>query len=151
MRREFPESPVVGVGAVILDGNRVLLVLRGQEPMKGEWSIPGGALELGETLEAAVLREVLEETGLEVETQAIVEVLDKVFIENGRVRYHYVLIDFLCTVQGGALKPGSDADDVRWVWHEELNSQGNYGVAPPTVAVIEKAFGVARAKTRDFL
>jgi len=135
----------VGVGAVILDGNRVLLVLRGQEPMKGEWSIPGGALELGETLDAAVQREVLEETGLEVETEAIVEVLDKVVIENGRVRYHYVLIDFLCRVLRGALKPGSDADDARWIWHEELNSHGIYRLAPPTVAVIEKAFGMARA------
>ncbi len=78
MRREFPDAPVVGVGAIILDGNRVLLVRRGQEPMKGEWSIPGGALELGETLAAAVRREVFEETGLEVETEAIVEVLDKI-------------------------------------------------------------------------
>jgi len=132
------------VGAVVLAGNRVLLVLRGREPMKGEWSIPGGALELGETLEAALRREVLEETGLEVETQAIVEVLDKVVLDNGRVRYHYVLIDFLCRVLGGTLKAGSDADDVRWIGHEELNSHGIYRLAPPTVAVIEKAFGLMR-------
>jgi 8-oxo-dGTP diphosphatase len=145
-RREFPEAPAVGVGAVILDGNRVLLVRRGQEPMKGEWSIPGGALELGEALEAAVRREVLEETGLEVETVAMVEVLDKIVTESGRVRYHYVLIDFLCRVLGGTLKAGSDADDVRWVWHEELNSHGIYKLAPATVAVIEKAFGMLGAK-----
>ena len=142
-RREFPEVPVVGVGAVILDGNRVLLVRRGQEPMKGEWSIPGGALELGETLEAAIRREVLEETGLEIETRAVVEVLDKVVVENGRVRYHYVLIDFLSRVLGGSLKAGSDAEDARWVRHEELNSHGIYRLAPATVAVIEKAFGMA--------
>jgi len=141
--REYPEAPIVGVGAVILDGNRVLLVRRGQEPMKGEWSLPGGAVELGETLEAAVQREVVEETGLEVLPRAIVEVLDKVVVEDGRVRYHYVLIDFLCRVQGGALRPGSDADDARWVRHEELNSHGIYRVAPATVAVIEKAFGMA--------
>lgn len=144
-RREFPEVPIVGVGAVILDGNRVLLVLRGHEPMRGEWSIPGGALELGETLEAAVRREVREETGLEVEPQAIVEVLDKIVPESGRIRYHYVLIDFLCRVKGRTLKPGSDADDVRWVRHEELNSHGIYRLAPASVAVIEKAFRMARA------
>jgi 8-oxo-dGTP diphosphatase len=144
-RREFPEAPVVGVGAVILDAKRVLLVRRGQEPMKGEWSIPGGALELGETLEAAVRREVLEETGLEVEIGAIVEVLDKIVTENGRVRYHYVLIDFLCRILGGALRVGSDADDVRWVSDEELTSQGIYRLAPATVAVIEKAFGMVGA------
>ncbi len=146
-RREFPDVPIVGVGAVILDENRVLLVLRGREPMKGEWSIPGGALELGETLEAAVRREVLEETGLEVETQAIVEVLDKVVIENGRIQYHYVLIDFLCRVQGGTLRPDSDADDVRWISHEELNSHGICRLAPATVAVIEKAFAMAPANS----
>jgi 8-oxo-dGTP diphosphatase len=144
-RREFPEVPVVGVGAVILVGNQALLVQRGQEPMKGEWSIPGGALELGETLEAAVRREVLEETCLKVKPQAIVEVLDKIVIESGRIRYHYVLIDFLCSVQGGALKSGSDADDVRWVRHEELNSHSIYRLAPATVAVIEKAFRMAPA------
>lgn len=142
-RREYPEAPIVGVGAVILGGNRVLLVRRGKEPMKGEWSIPGGALELGERLEAAVRREVLEETGLAVETQAMVQVLDKIVVEDGRVRYHYVLIDFLCHAVGGMLKPGSDADEARWLEHEELNSHGIYRVAPATVAVIEKAFGMA--------
>ena len=143
--REYPEAPIVGVGAVILDGNRVLLVRRGQEPMKGEWSIPGGALELGETLEAAVRREAVEETGLAVEPRAMVEVLDKIVVEDGRVRYHYVLIDFLCHVVDGGLKPGSDAEEARWVEHEELNSHGIYRLPPATVAVIEKAFGMARA------
>jgi 8-oxo-dGTP diphosphatase len=143
--REYPEAPIVGVGAVIVDGNRVLLVRRGQEPMKGEWSIPGGALELGETLEAAVRREVVEETGLSVEPQAMIEVLDKIVVEDGRVRYHYVLIDFLCHVAGGSLKPGSDADEARWMEHAELNSHGIHRLAPATVAVIEKGFGRARA------
>ncbi len=141
-RREYPEAPIVGVGAVILDDNRVLLVRRGLEPLKGEWSIPGGALELGETLEAGVRREVAEETGLAVDTRAIVEVLDRIVLDEGRVRYHYVLIDFLCVPVGGSLMPGTDAVDARWVAHEELNSHGIYRLAPATVAVIEKAFGM---------
>jgi ADP-ribose pyrophosphatase YjhB (NUDIX family) len=113
--------------------------------MKGEWSIPGGALELGETLESAVLREVLEETGLEVEAETVVEVLDKVVRENHRIKYHYVLVDFLCRVLGGTLRAGSDADEVRWIPREELNSEGIYRLAVPTVAVIEKAFGMTAA------
>jgi 8-oxo-dGTP diphosphatase len=144
-RREYPDTPIVGVGAVVLEGNRVLLVRRGNEPLKGEWSIPGGALELGETLEAGVRREVAEETGLEVETKEIVEVLDKIVVEDGRVRYHYVLIDFLCVPAGGDLRFSTDAVDARWVAHEELNSHSIYRLAPATVAVIEKAFGMAKA------
>ena len=159
-RREYPDAPVVGVGAVVLDGNRVLLVRRGQEPMKGQWSIPGGAVELGETLEKSVRREVAEETGLEVSVVAVVEVLEKIVVEDGgigesardepgmghsaasRVRYHYVLVDFLCLASGGSLHSGTDAVDARWVAHEELNSHSFYRVAPATVAVIEKAFGM---------
>jgi 8-oxo-dGTP diphosphatase len=143
--REYPDAPIVGVGAVVLEGNRVLLVRRGNEPLRGEWSIPGGALELGETLEAGVRREVGEETGLEVETKAIVEVLDKIVVEDGRVRYHYVLIDFLCVLAGGDLRFSTDAVDARWVAHEELNSHSIYRLAPATVAVLEKAFGMAKA------
>jgi 8-oxo-dGTP diphosphatase len=144
-RREYPEAPIVGVGAVVLEGNRVLLVRRGQEPLKGEWSIPGGGLDLGETLESGVRREVVEETGLEVETRTIVEVLDKIVLDESGVRYHYVLIDFLCVAVGGTLKAASDAADARWVAREELNSHSIYRLAPVTVAVIEKAFGMARS------
>ena len=126
---------------VIADG-RVLLVRRGQEPLKGEWSIPGGAVELGETLEAAARREVVEETGIEIRITAMVEVLDRIVLQEDRVRYHYVLVDFLGVPVGGALRAGSDAADVRWVSHEELNSHGIYRLAPATVAVIEKAFGM---------
>jgi 8-oxo-dGTP diphosphatase len=160
-RREFPDAPIVGVGAVVLDGNRVLLVRRGQQPLKGEWSIPGGALELGETLEAGVCREVEEETGLEVNVVAMVEILDRiVFVPKssegdslcdkrgvGRVQYHYVLVDFLCSPTGGILRAGSDAMDVRWISHEELNSHGVYRLAPATAAVIEKAFRMKTAIT----
>ncbi len=141
MRREYPESPIVGVGAVVTDGTKVLLVRRGNEPLKGEWSLPGGALEVGETLQQGVVREVLEETGLTVTAAGVVEILDRIVRdeESGRVRYHYVLIDFVCRVTGGSPLVGSDADEVRWV---DRAAMDEYRVAPVTVRVIEKAFGV---------
>ena len=141
MRREYPEAPIVGVGAVVIDGTKVLLVRRGNEPFKGEWSLPGGALEVGETLQQGVVREVLEETGLTVTPAGVVEILDRIVRdeESGRVRYHYVLIDFVCRVTGGSPLVGSDADEVRWVDRAALDE---YQVAPVTVRVIEKAFGV---------
>ena len=141
MRREYPQAPIVGVGAVVIDGTKVLLVRRGNEPLKGEWSLPGGALELGETLQRGVVREVLEETGLVVTPAGIVEVLDRITQEeaSGRVRYHYVLVDFVCRVTGGTLMVGSDADEVQWVAREQLH---DFSLAPVTVRVIEKAFGL---------
>ena len=138
MPRMFPERPIIGVGAVVVGEDRVLLVRRANEPLKGEWSLPGGAVEIGETLEAAVAREVLEETGLEVEVGPVVEVLDRIRRDpNGRVRYHYVLIDFLCRATGGTLACASDAEDVAWVAPAAL---AEYGVAESAVAVIRKAF-----------
>ncbi len=142
MRREYPEAPIVGVGAVVIDGAKVLLVRRGHEPLKGEWSLPGGALELGETLQQGVVREVLEETGLVVVPAAIVEVFDRITRdeETGRVQYHYVLVDFVCRVAGGTLGGASDAEEARWVERQELQGHDGYRVAPFTVQVIEKAF-----------
>jgi ADP-ribose pyrophosphatase YjhB (NUDIX family) len=140
MRRKYPESPIAAVGAVVLDGGSVLLVRRGQEPQKGEWSIPGGAVELGETLEQAVRREVLEETGLLVEPVRVVEVLDRIVRDaDGRVAFHYVLIDYVCRVTGGTLCCASDADEARWVGVEDL---GGLGVATRTVEVILKACSI---------
>jgi 8-oxo-dGTP diphosphatase len=140
VRREYPEAPIVGVGAVVIDGTKVLLVRRGQEPLKGEWSLPGGALELGETLQQGVVREVLEETGLIVVPGGIIEILDRITPDetSGRVRYHYVLIDFVCHVSGGALCSASDAEEVRWVERDQL--QNGFRLAPVTLVVIEKAF-----------
>jgi 8-oxo-dGTP diphosphatase len=134
--REYPQAPIVGVGAVVIDGDHVLLIRRGQEPMKGQWSLPGGVLEVGETLLDGVRREVLEETGLEVEPVALIEVLDRIVRdEDGRVQFHYVLVDYLCRVTGGELCCATDAVDARWAPRDELD-----GVAAFTVAVIQKAF-----------
>jgi len=125
MKREYPESPLVGVGAVIVDDrhddHRVLLIRRGQPPLLGEWSLPGGILECGETLREAAAREAREETGLVVETSEMLGVYERVIRDDeGRVRYHYVLIDFLCRPAGGDLKAGSDAADVRWFTRDQL-------------------------------
>jgi 8-oxo-dGTP diphosphatase len=147
VRREYPEAPIVGVGAVVIDGAKVLLVRRGHEPLKGEWSLPGGALELGETLQQGVVREVLEETGLIVEPAGIVEVFDRITRdeETGRIQYHYVLVDFVCRVAGGTLCGASDAEEARWVAREELHEEDGYRLAPFTVQVIQKAFRLEKA------
>jgi len=141
--REYPDRPIVGVGAVVVDANRVLLVRRGHEPLKGEWSIPGGAVELGETLEVACAREVHEETGLDVDVGPMIDVFDRIRIDgDGRTRYHYVLVDFVCRPVGGTLACASDATEARWVSIIEL---AEYGVQPATVSVIEKALERARS------
>jgi len=142
--REFPDRPIVGVGAVVIDGNRVLLVRRANEPLKGEWSLPGGAVEVGETLKVAVVREVREETGLDVEVGPIVDVLDRVRLDpDGRPRFHYVLIDFVCRWTGGTLHSGSDAAAVAWASREQL---ADYGVAESAVRVISRAFEQVRSQ-----
>jgi 8-oxo-dGTP diphosphatase len=137
--REYPARPIVGVSAVIFDAGHVLLVLRGHAPMQGEWSLPGGALEVGETLEEGVKREVLEETGLIVKPVVIVEVFDRISRDDaGRVQFHYVLVDYLCRVIGGSPKFASDAADLRWAALDDLDS-----IAPFTREVILKAWKIA--------
>ena len=153
MQREFPLAPLVGVGAVIVDKGRVLLVRRGTEPMKGHWSLPGGLLELGEGVLDAVVREVREETGLIVDPLGLIELLDRIFKERGpegeRVRYHYVIADYLCRVAGGFLQAASDADAVRWVERAEWNSHSALRLDPITVRVIEAGWQKARALTEE--
>jgi mutator protein MutT len=138
--RAYPDRPIVAVGAVILDAGRVLLVRRGQEPLKGEWSLPGGAVEVGETLEAALVREVCEETSLDVVVGRVLEVLDSIRHDaDGRAQYHYVIVDYACRVRAGtptAAVRGTDADDVQWVPVEELD---RYRVTTTAIAVIRKA------------
>jgi len=125
VRREYPESPFIGVGAVIVKDKRVLLIRRGTAPLLGEWSLPGGVLECGETLCEAVAREAREETGLVIETGEMLGVYERIIPgDNGRVRYHFVLLDYLCRAVGGELKAGSDAADVRWFTREELPALG---------------------------
>jgi ADP-ribose pyrophosphatase YjhB (NUDIX family) len=136
-KRDYPERPFVGVGAVIVDGDRALIVRRAKEPLKGQWSIPGGMLELGEKLREGLAREIREETSLEVEVGDVLDVFDSIFPDaDGRTQYHYVLIDYRCTVRGGKAIAGSDVSEVRWVTSTELYELGMKEV---TVGVIRKA------------
>ncbi|HMJ63326.1 MAG TPA: NUDIX hydrolase, partial [Bryobacteraceae bacterium] len=115
MSRRYPSHPLLGVGALIFDGSRVLLVERGRPPLTGEWSLPGGVVETGERLEEAVVREVWEETGLNVEAASIATVFERIMLDEADgCEYHYVLIDFYCTVVGGDLRPGDDSRRVAW-------------------------------------
>jgi 8-oxo-dGTP diphosphatase len=136
--RRYPSRPFLGVGALIFDAGTILLVERAKEPLKGWWSLPGGIVETGETLEAAIRREVLEETGLEIEPLSHFETFERIMPDAaGRAEYHYVLIDYVCRVAGGSLAPASDVSEARWVEEQNL---GDYRLTEGTLAVIERAF-----------
>jgi 8-oxo-dGTP diphosphatase len=138
MKREFPEVPLVGVGAIIIEEARVVLVKRAHPPLEAEWSIPGGVLEVGELLREAAIREAREETGLAVETGELLGVFDRVLRDpEQRVQYHYVLIDFLCRRVGGDPVAASDAAEVRWFTPEQLPA---LNLAKDTLDVIRKGF-----------
>lgn len=138
--RQYPARPIVGVGAVIIDEGRVVLVRRRFEPLAGRWSLPGGTLELGESLEDGAAREACEETGLQVEVGPIVEVFDRIMLdESRRVRYHFVLVDYLCRPVGGALQAGSDVDDAALVAPASLDV---YNLTEKASAVIARGFAL---------
>ena len=140
-RRTYPSRPVVGVGAVILSDGKVVLVKRRHEPLAGQWSLPGGTLELGETLEAGVAREMLEETGLVVEVGPVIEVFDRILLdENRKVRYHFVLVDYLCRPVAGTLRSDSDVSDVALADPSDLSG---YHLAPKARDVIGRAIRLA--------
>ncbi len=121
MKRDYPDRPIVGVGAVVVENGRVLLVRRATEPLKGQWSVPGGVLEIGETLREGTAREAREETGLVIEAGEVLDVFDGIYRDpDGRTRYHYVLIDFLCRIVSGTLVAGGDAADARWFSASEV-------------------------------
>lgn len=139
--RRYPKRPILGVGAIVLRDDCVLLVERGREPLKGYWSLPGGVVETGERLEEAIRREVREETGLEVETCGVVEVFERIMRDDaGVAEYHYVLVDYLCHVTGGVLEACDDASCVEWAPRAALNG---YKITEGTIPVIEKAFRLA--------
>ncbi len=142
MKREYPDCPLVGVGAIIIDDGRVLLVKRGHPPLAGEWSIPGGVLEVGETLREAAIREAREETCLTVEPADLLGVYDRVLRDDdGRTLYHYVLIDFLCRRVGGEARAADDADEVRWF---TLKEAGALALPEDTAEVIRLGFDKAK-------
>jgi 8-oxo-dGTP diphosphatase len=146
MAREYPERPIVGIGGVILNEARVVLIRRRYEPLAGHWSIPGGTLELGETLEAGVVREMREETGLDVEVGPVIEVFDRIMYDDERrVRYHFVLVDYLCWPVGGELHHGSDVDAAVFAGLEDL---ARYNLTQKATAVIMRAFELQRDAPR---
>jgi ADP-ribose pyrophosphatase YjhB (NUDIX family) len=144
--REYPDRPFVGVGAVVLRDHQVLLVRRRYEPLAGQWSLPGGGVETGEALATAVAREIREETGLAIEVGPIIEVIDRItYDDTGRVRYHFVLIDYLCRVTGGKLAPGSDVDDAAFVDPDNLDA---YGLTDVARRVIRRALEMSSGASR---
>ncbi len=154
-KREYPEQPLVGVGGVVIESERALLIRRGGPPMEGQWSIPGGMLELGETLTQGVARELAEETGLDVNVLDIIEVLERIFPalpgadgapgDAARPQYHFVILDYLCEARGGTLCAGSDAREFAWAREDELVK---FDLTAAATRVLQKAFSMARARAK---
>jgi len=144
--RQYPERPIVGVGAVIVRGGQVMIVKRRYEPLAGRWSLPGGTLEVGETLEAGLAREMREETGLDVQVGPVIEVFDRILLDEAqRVRYHFVLVDYLCWPIGGALRAGSDVEEAMFVDPADLEP---YDLTDKARAVIDRGLELAREAPR---
>ncbi|HEV2287916.1 MAG TPA: NUDIX hydrolase [Candidatus Acidoferrales bacterium] len=144
--REYPEHPVIAVGGVVIADSRALLIRRGQAPLEGRWSIPGGILELGETISEGIARELLEETGIEAKPTELLEVYEKVFRDaSGRAQYHFVILDYLCEFRGGTAQPGGDVTAVAWASEAELSQ---YELTDAATRVIQKAFAATRVRTK---
>ena len=139
-KREYPGAPVVGVGGVVIREGRALLIKRGSAPLEGQWSIPGGTLELGESLQDGVRRELLEETGIEVRVLELIEVFDRIFRDaSGKIQYHFVIVDYLCELVSGEANAASDVTDTAWVSEANLS---NYKLTEAATRVIRKAFAM---------
>ncbi len=142
MRREYPEAPILAVGAVIFNQDRVLLVRRGNPPLAGRWSLPGGVVELGETLEQALLRELLEETGLHVRPEKIAGAFDRIVHDAaGGIRFHYVIVDYVCSVSGGKLHAASDADEAAWAQMDALSAEAPFWLDAVTLSLLDNVAG----------
>jgi 8-oxo-dGTP diphosphatase len=152
-KREYPDHPVVGVGGVVIRDSRALLIRRGSEPLKGEWSIPGGTLEVGETIAEGIVRELREETGLEVKLLELIEVFERIFPGHGapappgglppRPQYHFVIIDYLCEWMSGTPRAGGDVTDVAFASEDDL---ARYHLTSTATRVLRRAFALARAR-----
>jgi 8-oxo-dGTP diphosphatase len=137
---DLPQGPSVGVGGVLLHRGRVLLIRRGKQPLRGRWVVPGGTVELGESLEEALVREMEEETGIRVRPVSLLTVFDRIEKDASEVRYHYVIVDYLCEYLGGEARAGSDALDVAWATESEL---GDFDMPPKALEVVRDAFRLA--------
>jgi 8-oxo-dGTP diphosphatase len=151
LAREYPDRPVVGVGGIVIENGRALLILRGSEPLRGHWSVPGGTLELGESLQEGVARELLEETGLQVCVLEMVEVFDRIYVDQTdggggtlqRPRFHYVIVDYLCERIAGEAHAGSDVTDLVYAAEDELHL---YQLTETATRVLRKAFAMERER-----
>ena len=142
LNRDYPERPLLGVGAIVLRNQHILVVRRANPPLQGKWSIPGGMVETGETLRESVIREIKEETGLIIEPVELIEVFERILRDaSSRVQYHYVVIDYLCRLVSGEACSGSDVSEIRWVRLEDLRE---LGITPETNEVIHKALNAAK-------
>jgi len=153
MAREYPDRPVVGIGGVVIEDGRALLIRRGAEPLRGHWSIPGGTLEIGESLQAGVARELLEETGLEVRVLDVIEVFDRIFpaedpspgSDPRGPRFHYVIVDYLCERISGEARAGSDVTDVVFAGEDELPG---FHLTETATRILRKAFAMDRERLK---
>jgi len=152
VKREFPDHPLIAVGGVVIHRERALLIRRGNPPLEGQWSIPGGLLEPGETLAQGVSREIAEETGLEVEVRELIEIFERIdpgaqlagdgSAHSASPQYHFVILDYLCEMRGGTAHAGGDALEFTWAREDELQ---RYDLTAAMVRVLQKAFAIRRS------